>query len=201
MFTVGILGRWLTKLSFLTILLVLIGWASSPKPAAAMIIYPNQGLGYPYWKIPCEHSPYNIVGYCANYDWGPYHTESYDHWTEISSRGYAYRNCTDYVAWKLSTLGVNIPYNLGNATDWYHNTPLKRRSPRAVAGGVAVMPGRYGHVAFIEKIKAVDPDNPMNDVIAVSEYNYFGVGTGDVRVGGAGRLGFVAFIDFGARPN
>src|SRR5262245_17650628 len=64
--------------------------------------------GYPYWKMPCVVPPYGTTGtgyWCAGYNWGtiPNNTTNA---SELSPYGYDYRNCTDYVAWKLSTLGV-----------------------------------------------------------------------------------------------
>lgn len=152
----------------------------------------NLTLGYPNSRIPCQHYPYNVAGRCANYDWGSFHTEAYSHYSQISSRGYAYRNCTDYVAWKLSSLKVNIPRTLGNATDWYGNVSAELRLSKPKVWSVAYMPGNYGHVAFVESVH--------NDKITVSEYNFYGNGTGSIRTGRVSELGFTAFIDFGARP-
>lgn len=152
-------------------------------------------LGYPNWNMPCEHSPYSTTERCANYDWGPVHTEAYDDPSEYSSRGYSYRNCTDYVAWKLQSIGVpdSNTRGLGNAGNWYNNVPASERSSTPVARGVAVTPGNPGHVAFVESVNS-------NGTITVSEYNYDGMGTGSTRTGTASSLGFTEFIDFGVHP-
>lgn len=189
----------LVRIAAVTMLLALVGVICQPRKANAFTVVQNQGLGYPHSQMPCEHYPYNIAGRCANYDWGPRHTEAYDDPSEISKRGYAYRNCTDYVAWKLGSLGVNIPYNLGNAADWYGHVSTVQRLHRAKKWSAAVRPGGYGHVAFVESIRSVSSD-PANDVITVSEYNFYGVGTGSSRTGRVSELGFTGFIDFGARP-
>ena len=84
---------------------------------------------YPYPNMPCEHSPYATSGkstynptvpWCTNYDWGtkPFTSESDS--SLLSPYGYGYRNCTDYVAWKVSTLGVQPAQykGLGNGKNW-----------------------------------------------------------------------------------
>jgi surface antigen len=155
-------------------------------------------LGYPNWDMPCEHSPYNATGKCANYDWGPLHTEAYDHSSEYSSRGYTYRNCTDYVAWKLQSLGVpdSKTRGLGNGGWWYNSAPANEQSLTPKTGDAAVVPGTPGHVAFVESVNSIDPNNPLNDNITVSEYNYLLTGEGGKRTGKASTLGFTRFVDF-----
>lgn len=151
-------------------------------------------LGYPDAAMPCEHYPYAQTGPGADYDWGPTHTAVYGDSSEISSRGYAYRNCTDYVAWKESALGVTIPRNLGNAGNWYYNAPVSDRSGIPKPGEAAVEPGSassFGHVAFVESVNG-------DGTITVSEYNYDLRGDGDIRTGTSSSLGFTEFVDFGA---
>ncbi len=181
--------------------------------AAEEVVHPEiayaDTLSYPDASMPCEHSPYSVSGSCANYDWGPTHTEAYNDSSEISSRGYAYRNCTDYVAWKEGTLGVSVPHTLGNGGDWYSNAPSSERSSTPKAWDAAVVPATYnsqgvetsyGHVAFIESVNSVDANNPLNDNITVSEYNHDAMGNGDTRTGTASSMGFTEFVDFGLHP-
>ena len=161
------------------------------------LAYPTQAradtLGYPDSSMPCEHSPYNVTGSCANYDWGPTHTTNYDDPSEYSSRGYTYRNCTDYVAWKEGTIGVTVPHGWGNGGNWYNAAPANERSNAPAAWDAAVESGTPGHVAFVESVN--------NDgTITVSEYNEHGDGTGDTRTGTAKSMGFTEFIDFGVHP-
>ncbi len=96
-----------------------------------------------------------------------------------SSRGYAYRNCTDYVAWKLQSLGVpdNKTRGLGNGGQWYDKAPNNglTRGTTPQVGDAAVVPsgtpgfGIYGHVAYVE---AVNYDKNGNvTTITISEYN------------------------------
>lgn len=161
------------------------------EPAAAAT------LGYPDYDMPCEHYPYGESGYCADYDWGPAHTEAYSDPSELSARGYAYRNCTDYVAWKESTLGAQVPHDLGNAGAWYVNAPALERSLTPGAGDAAIVPGTaanpYGHVAFVESVNS-------DGTITVSEYNHDARGDGDTRTGSPAAMGFTGFVDFGAGP-
>ena len=143
--------------------------------------------GYPYASMPCEHAPYADTGardYCANYDWGAKHTTRYNDASEISPYGYAYRNCTDFVAWKLASLGVpaNLYRGHGNASGWASVPGLITNTTPAV-GAVAVQTsGTYGHVAFIIAVSG--------PTIKVAEYNYHENGTYDTRTGTLGGLGF-----------
>ena len=154
---------------------------SGASPAAA-----DTG-NYPYWNMPCEHSPYASSGpanYCANYDWGPKHTQKYNDPSEISPYGYAYRNCTDYVAWKLASLGVpaSIYKGHGNGSGWAKVSGLTTNTTPAV-GAVAVQTsGTFGHVAFITSVSG--------STITVAEYNYGENGTYDTRSGTLSSLGF-----------
>lgn len=98
----------------------------------------------------------------SRYD-GAASSESFDPY------GFAYRNCTSYVAWRLHNAGFTVPYGraLGNAKTWADNARALGfhvdGNPRA--GDVAVWTsGLYGHVAFVE---AVNGDGSVN----VSEYN------------------------------
>lgn len=163
--------------------------ATEPTAAAA------DTLGYPDANMPCEHAPYNVTGNCTNYDWGPKHTEAYDDPSEYSSRGYSYRNCTDYTAWRLESVGIpdSQVRGLGNGGQWYANAPASERSLTPRAWDAAVAPGNPGHVAFVDSVN--------NDgTITISEYNYAGTGMGDSRTGTPQALGFSEFVDFGLHP-
>jgi len=129
--------------------------------------------GYPDASMPCEHSPYKTAGvgyWCKNYDWGPVHTESYNDPSEISGRGYAYRNCTDFVAWKIADVfGVAIPHNWGNAEHW--DTAAKNAGYEVGTtphvGDIAVWDteagGGYGHVAYVYAL--------VDGIPKLAEYN------------------------------
>lgn len=151
-------------------------------------------LGYPSSGMPCEHYPYNVPGSCSHYDWGPIHTEAYNDPSEYSSRGYAYRNCTDYVAWKESTIGVTVPPTLGDGGQWYANAPASERSSMPAVGDAAVVPGNPGHVAYVEAVNS-------NGTITVSEYNHDAMGDGDTWTGTPSSRGFSGYVNFGVHPS
>lgn len=150
--------------------------------------------GYPHWDMPCEHFPYETTGKCGNYDWGPVRDGAQS--TTFSPRGYGYRNCTDYVAWKLTSQGVAASdvRGLGNGGQWYDRAPTDKRSLTPEAGSAAVkLPSStnpWGHVAYVE---SVNPDG----TITVSEYNHAGTGAYGTRTASASALGFTRFVDFG----
>jgi surface antigen len=157
--------------------------------------------GYPDAMLPCEHAPYSSVGYCTTvngpYDWGPV-PDTTPGWTVAtthSPRGYTYRNCTDWVAWRLEQLGVPdaLVRGLGNGGQWAANAVgraglVVSSTPRR--GDAAVQVGNPGHVAYVEAVFA-------DGAIRVSEYNKWFSGTyDDTRIGTPAQLGFQAFISF-----
>jgi surface antigen len=132
--------------------------------------------GYPYANMPCELAPYNTVGYCNTvsgpYDWGPVKNGSPA--SQLSPYRYGYRNCTDYVAWKIhQVLGVTLPTTLGNAATWgprlkkagYHYDSTPRPGDIAAWNTGA---GGFGHVAYVYAVK--------NGVASLDEYNVAGTG-------------------------
>ena len=154
-------------------------------------------LGYPWSGAPCK---FGAAGgdSCANpndpsdvYNWGVVNA---DGGFSPYRSGYEYRNCTDYVQWKVGTYGVTIPGNLGNGGQWYDNSPTEKRTTTPKAGEVAVVPGALGHVAFVEAVS-------QDGIITVSEYNHSKNGTGDTRTGKPADMGFTEFIDFGGDPS
>lgn len=142
-------------------------------------------------------------GYPYSSYYGPGSNPSGSWWTDAtgngwSQNGYAYRNCTDYVAWKLKSLGVDDSRvrGLGNGRDWANNARLKglHVSSTPAAASVAVdTSGQWGHVGFVE---SVGP----NGAITVSEYNWpvgeVFDGSYHVRTGTLESLGFTEFIHF-----
>jgi surface antigen len=161
---------------------------------------PDTG-GYPDAALPCEHAPYSTIGYCTTvngpYEWGPVPdtTPGWTVATAYSPRGYNYRNCTDWVAWRLEQLGVpdGLVRGLGNGGQWAANAARRAglivsSTPRR--GDAAVTIGNPGHVAFVEAVFA-------DGAIRVSEYNQSFDGTyADDRIGTPAQLGFEAFIEF-----
>lgn len=93
-----------------------------------------------------------------------------------SSRGYAYRNCTDWVAWRAQNAGVgSVPTGWGNAKNWDDSAPTSSVDTTPEPGDIAVWnAGTYGHVAFVE---SVNTDGTVN----ISEYNKAGTGLHGLR--------------------
>jgi surface antigen len=112
----------------------------------------------------------------------------------VSTRGYPYRNATDYVAWRLEQLGVTPgrTRGLGPAGSWVTNAPAHGVQVRTtpVRYGVAVKTGLPGHVAFVDNVFA-------DGRITVDEYNADGTGTGRTWTGLPASRGFTRFLDFG----
>jgi surface antigen len=169
---------------------IVAGEYASPSEAHAQTITYGD-LGYPDAAMPCEHAPYNVIGKCANYDWGATHTEKYNDPSENSGRGYGYRNCTDWVAFRVDQASggtIDVPTGFGNAKDWYPNAT----STAPKAGDVAISTsGDYGHVAFVE---AVSSDG---STMTISEYNYDTKGDGDQRTLPTNNSEFTKFVDVG----
>lgn len=95
--------------------------------------------------------------------------------SDISSRGFGYRNRTDWAAFRAKQLtGILVPYGaaMGNAKDWDDHAPAYGftvdNTPEA--GDIAVWDaGAYGHVAIVESVGS-------NGKPIVSQYNRAGDG-------------------------
>ena len=124
------------------------------------------GGGYLWGKVPCLTSG-QVAGWCPDYEWG--YKDSYLNW---STGGYAYRNCTDWVSWKIRSTGRHVPGGLGNANTWDDRAPsygfAVSDKPRVGAAAVSNA-GYYGHVMYVE---AVNNDGS----IVISDYNRAGPG-------------------------
>src|SRR6266545_7919293 len=82
--------------------------------------------GYPDWDAPCVANNNGATqgeGYwCTDYQWGYYTRNSRGQIvgnTQNSSRGYGYRNCTDWAAFRIPQLVQrSVPGGWGNAKNW-----------------------------------------------------------------------------------
>lgn len=145
---------------------------------------------YPYKSAPCVYPPYSSTGYCYNYDWG-LQAGSTAPSNLNSVWGYGFRNCTDWVAWRLNQTGVEAWKwrGMGNARDW----PAVARSrgfPTSSApspGSVAIIP--QNHVAFVEQTFA-------DGSLQLSEYNALGTGTFRSWQGWPAQRGITGYIQF-----
>lgn len=145
---------------------------------------------YPQQQAPCVHPPYTIFGYCPNYDWGlvagnTSPSNIYSLW------GYGFRNCTDWVAWRLNQSGVEAwkwRY-LGDARSW----PAAARtrgfalSSTPSVGAVAIIPSN--HVAYVEEVRS-------DGTILLSEYNALGTGLFRTWSGLPSQRGISGYLQF-----
>lgn len=114
-----------------------------------------------------------------------------------SDWGFAYRNCTDWVTWRMrNTNGVNF-YNTmgggqwGNANNWddnarrlgyaVNNTPARGAIAQTDAGG-------WGHVAWVESVNA-------NGTVTIEEYNYGTAGSYNRRTVATGSFVYIHVRD------
>lgn len=145
--------------------------------------------GYPWTSAVCVATG-KVSGTCPNYEW------SYNGSSMNPSTGYYYRNCTDYAAWKLQSLGVSSSKTsgLGNAGTWDNNAAKKGLAvgTSPFAGAIAVSEsGTYGHVAYVEAVSGSQ--------ITISEYNGNYDGVYGTRTGTKSQLGMSEFINFGQK--
>ena len=149
--------------------------------------------GYPDWNMPCQRPPYGRTGKCPGYEWGA--VKDGPRASAISSRGYFYRNCTDWVAWRLLKLGVpdSKVRGLHNGGEWGAGALARGISvtgtPRP--GDAAVRVGSPGHVAFVEAVG--------NGLITISQYNGDETGTYSKQTGTPAALNFQQFVHFGTK--
>ncbi len=124
------------------------------------------GGGYPWGSAVCIHTG-QVEGPCYNYDW----SVNGSIWN-YSTGGYGYRNCTDWVSYRVRSTGRYVPSGLGNANNWDDRAPsygfAVSSTPREGAAAVSNS-GFYGHVMYVE---AVNGDGS----IVVSDYNRGGTG-------------------------
>lgn len=142
--------------------------------------------GYPWADAVCVTTG-QTTGKCPNYEW------SINGQTRNGSTGnYYYRNCTDYVAWRLVSSGIALAKvsGLGNAGAWDNNAPSKGLSVSSspTAGSVGV-DERYGHVVFVESVNG--------STLTISEYNWGSTGSYGARSGSISQLGLSKFVSFG----
>lgn len=93
----------------------------------------------------------------------------------LSARGYGYRNCTDWAAFRIKELiGVTLPVTLGHGKDWNDKAPnnyVQDMTPEP--GDIAQSEGpagdEFGHVGIVEKVTKDSVGRTTS--IEVSEYN------------------------------
>lgn len=144
--------------------------------------------GYPWWNATCE---FGVRGgpSCVNpknprdaYDW-EWRGHGFD------PRGYRYRNCTSFVAWKLARNGYRGPWPYpGNADQWddYFRRIHVPVDHVPAAGAVAQTDREpLGHLAYVEAVGAA------GRTVTISDYNRDGTGVYSRRVVPAGRFRYI----------
>lgn len=146
------------------------------------------GGGYPWGGAPCVWTG-NIDGACPGYEWGFNGPGSWRNW---ATGGYAYRNCTDWVAYRVRVAGGYVPSGLGNAKTWDDYAPAfgytVSSTPRVGAAAVSNA-GYYGHVMYVE---AVNSDGS----IVISDYNRQGTGKYQINTLSAGSAAALRYVYF-----
>lgn len=121
---------------------------------------PSTG-GYPYASAADCSAQHGQYSWCI-------------HGSQFSSFGYGYRNCTDYVAWKIDqVLDVSLPKSLGNANKWGPRLKADGYSydPSPRVGDIAAWNyggGGFGHVAYVYAVN--------HGIASLDEYNVAGTG-------------------------
>jgi hypothetical protein len=127
--------------------------------------------GYPYANAVDCSATYGIYSWCLN-----------GTWLDPTYGGYAYRNCTDYVAWYLVTqegLTVADVRGLGNAYQWKSNAAGKNYTGGEAQVGAVAWWGTevgdgYGHVAIVTQVNS-------NGTVDIAEYNEAGTGVFSIQ--------------------
>jgi peptidoglycan hydrolase CwlO-like protein len=141
------------------------------------------GGGYPWGDARCLATG-QVDGWCGTFEWG--YRGSYHNW---QTGGYAFRNCTDWVAWRVKIDKGFAPAGLGNAKTWDDRAPSYGygvgSAPRKGAAAVSNS-GFYGHVMYVEEVNS-------DGTIVVSDYNRAGTGKYDINTVSPRGLTFVYF--------
>ena len=117
--------------------------------------------GYPsaWCNMPCSHDPYLTEGRCKGNDWGRTREGAQD--TTFSDFGYGYRNCTDYVAWRLikqDEVPATLVKGLRDGGNWAANARgrgIKVNSAPAVGSAVSfagTTGNPAGHIAYVAQV-------------------------------------------------
>jgi surface antigen len=146
------------------------GYADASAPCVANNDGTTEGAGY----------------WCSGYQWGYYVRNSSGQIVgnvQNSSRGFGYRNCTDWAAFRAQQLtGILVPYGtaMGDAKDWNEKgavagyTVDDTPEPGDIAVWEATSTNSFGHLAVVESVND-------DGTVTVSEYNRNYDGKYDIR--------------------
>jgi peptidoglycan DL-endopeptidase CwlO len=144
------------------------------------------GGGYPWGRAACLHNG-RVEGACPNYDWAI--DGSVWNW---QTGGYGYRNCTDWVAFRVKAANGHAPAGLGHANTWDDRAPSYGyevgSSPRRGAAAVSNS-GFYGHVMYVEQVHG-------DGSVVVSDYNRTGLGTFNITTLSASQASSLRYVYF-----
>jgi surface antigen len=150
----------------------------SPREAYASDTYPDKDKTCAHVGDPQFGEASGSGYWCDDYDWGDIIRNNQGAVTGASlysSRGYGYRNCTDWAAFRVKELTtVAVPKTLSHAKYWDDNALSgwsKDLTPEV--GDIAQSEGpvndNYGHVGVVESVIKNAQDSVTS--IEVSEYN------------------------------
>jgi surface antigen len=159
-------SAWWTLRRVAVVFLITASFSGVGIIATAQIASADTG-GYPYATAGCSDTTtvHNGVTYCAGDNWsGP--SGLYD----PTYGGYGYRNCTDWVAYRLATNnGYSMPRAIGDASAWgsYFEDHGVTVNDLPAVGAIAWESGG-DHVAYVESYSST--------TVTISEYNegYYG---------------------------
>jgi surface antigen len=149
---------------------------------------------YPYKAATCA-STGSTTGRCPNYDWR-FEGREFDPW------GFAFRNCTSWVAWRMrNTNGADF-FNTqqggrwGNANTWDDNArrlgyPVNSTPARGAIAQTDA--GSFGHVAWVDAVNA-------DGTVTVEDYNNAGTGAFARRTVAASSFVYIHVKDIGGSP-
>jgi surface antigen len=153
--------------------------------------------GYPFTSAKCTDQTYvyNGVQYCQGDNWA-YNGSLWD----AKYGGYGYRNCTDWVAYRVATHnGRPVPKGMHDASNWGPYFKAHGYTPNSTpkVGSIAWESGG-NHVAYVEVVYS-------NGTVKISEYNEhyrpgyptWGNGQYDTRTVSSGTFKYIHWKDLG----
>ena len=159
--------------------------ASATEPAPA----PEAGDDYPYRHASDCSGTYGIYSWCIGGQ-------------QYSPRGFSYRNCTDWVAWRMAaTNGVDFTNSMrggrwGNANNWDENAVALGYAVNGTPARGAIAQtnaGSFGHVAWVESVNG-------DGTVTVEDYNFAGTGAYARRVVPASTYQYIHVQDISPPP-
>lgn len=154
------------------------------------------GDDYPHRNAVDCSSQFDEFAWCVDRD----RNGSFSYAEQWSEWGFGYRNCTDWVAWRMnSTNGVAFTNRMrgghwSHANNWDDNAgalgyPVN--GTPAVGAIAQTDAGRFGHVAWVAAVHS-------NGTVTVEDYNHAGTGRHAVRTVSTGTYRYIHVKDLPA---